>query len=518
MKQPIIALFIASIFLISFSISVSAETIVYDDFSGDEMDLGKWHIKCGFSIYPCPDEYYLDTSEEVYHIAQLGSGESRLILTMTNYSFSDEKLEYDVNYVSGSGNRMQHTYIDEKSLESYMQEQYGCSYCGGIGYWNNPMSIGNDFGIYHYEISFTETGIDVAVTRPDSSVWTTTVDIDQTSLEPPYEIGVMSATGHNGIMHFDYDNVVITTEEPSGEYEVDNNTVALWHLNEGEGDTAFDETGVNHGTINGAIWDMNCFYGKCLNFDGEDDHVIVPDGDSLDLTTEGTLEAWIKTPGGEYGGIVGKATNYFGDTFAYSFQQNTAVHGGRLMLVFSSGGSGHCQEIIGNTPITDNQWHHVAATWNGTVINIYIDGDLDASVPQTCSPWVTNFPLHIGNLGGANTPQDTFLGKIDEVRISNIARDFEIDEEEPSDLEERVAALEERVTVLEGMMVAVQDGLDALSGAFYDFVDMIISFLSHQPNGIKKQMICGYMEDEGLTEYSALGLNCEINNNGNCFC
>ncbi|MFH1824235.1 MAG: hypothetical protein ABH873_03300, partial [Candidatus Firestonebacteria bacterium] len=303
MKQSIFILFIASIFLISFSINVSAETFVYDDFSGPELDLSKWFFETELDPYAegHPDEYYVDTALQNYHVKQNTQSNRQLLVSMSRILQPGETLEYDVDYVSGDGNRVTTFHINYvpngRSLGYYMSEQYGCSYCGFIGFWNSPGSIGNDFGLYHFKIEFVDDFMRVHVTKPDSSVWTTVIYGNQTSLEAPYKFTFESRTGHNGIMHFDYDNFVIIAngEEPSGEYEVDDNTIALWHFNEGNGTIAYDETGVNHGTINGAVWDMNCFYGKCLNFDGEDDYIAVPDDDSLTFY-EGnfTIEAWFK--------------------------------------------------------------------------------------------------------------------------------------------------------------------------------------------------------------------------------
>jgi hypothetical protein len=202
-------------------------------------------------------------------------------------------------------------------------------------------------------------------------------------------------------------------------YIVDNNTAALWHFNEGSGSTVHDETGMNNGAIFGAAWTDGRF-GNALNFDGYDDYVVVPDDNSLDITSQGTLEAWINSkPGGTgYAHIISKAMGNGAGQWTYHFEYNVPVYGGRLRIAFSQGGR-HCQEVIGNTPVNDNNWHHVAATWNGTEINIYVDGILDVSAPQTCSPWVTTHQLQIGHL--PNTP-DYFSGVIDEVRISNKAR------------------------------------------------------------------------------------------------
>ena len=67
-------------------------------------------------------------------------------------------------------------------------------------------------------------------------------------------------------------------------------------LDEGFGTTAHDESSAhNDATISGATWadeDM-CKTGRCLQFDG-DDYLEIDDDNTLDLTNEMTMEAWVK--------------------------------------------------------------------------------------------------------------------------------------------------------------------------------------------------------------------------------
>ena len=82
---------------------------------------------------------------------------------------------------------------------------------------------------------------------------------------------------------------------PTSEYDVDSDTVALWHFNEGTGATITDETtNDNDGTIYGATWDSGKF-GSALTFDGSNDYASVTYDGSLNLPVSGlTIEAWIK--------------------------------------------------------------------------------------------------------------------------------------------------------------------------------------------------------------------------------
>jgi len=126
--------------------------------------------------------------------------------TIQNYKFkSGEILEFDTHYVSGYGNRKSEITIDGNIL-SHILHNEGCYWCGAIGYWNHDMSIGNEFGTYHYKVEFMDNVIGIAVTKPDGTVWSTGVR----GFSPPYKIGVETSNGDNGISEFDYENFVIT--------------------------------------------------------------------------------------------------------------------------------------------------------------------------------------------------------------------------------------------------------------------------------------------------------------------
>ena len=95
--------------------------------------------------------------------------------------------------------------------------------------------------------------------------------------------------------------------------------------------------------------------------------------------------------------------------------------GGNGIVNFNIG-NGSLHEI--NTPVNSvqlNQWHHVAATYDGNTMKIYIDGEL--AVQSSASFTIgnaNNSNLLVGDSPGF--PGRVFNGKIDEVRIWNIAR------------------------------------------------------------------------------------------------
>jgi hypothetical protein len=76
------------------------------------------------------------------------------------------------------------------------------------------------------------------------------------------------------------------------------------------------------------------------------------------------------------------------------------------------------------TALAAQQFYHLACTWDGVQVRLYVDGVVTASVSQTITPTANTSPLYIGQYGGN---VDRFAGAIDEVRVYNaVLTDAEI--------------------------------------------------------------------------------------------
>ena len=190
--------------------------------------------------------------------------------------------------------------------------------------------------------------------------------------------------------------------------------VAAWGFNDGTGTTAADfSPNANNGTlVNGPTWTVGK-NGGALQFDGADDRVHVNDGNSLDLTSAATFEAWIYPTAAPSGWrtILQKEVD------AYFF---TASGGGSGNLP-ASGGTFNgtcCTLVVGSPALAANTWTHVAATYDGSQLRFYVNGNQVAATIVTGSYQVSSNPLWIG---GNAVYGEHFRGKLDDVRIYNRA-------------------------------------------------------------------------------------------------
>ncbi|RMH69902.1 MAG: T9SS C-terminal target domain-containing protein, partial [Gemmatimonadetes bacterium] len=157
--------------------------------------------------------------------------------------------------------------------------------------------------------------------------------------------------------------------------------------------------------------------GTALDFDGIDDVVTVADNNVLDLSSSGTLEAWIyPTVTNNYGGIIHKGDQPDFSDEAYTLQlwNDDRV----AFAIVNSGGTS--QTLFSTSTLTANQWYHVAATWDASGMSIYLNGTLDASNSTAITARNSAGGLNIGaQLNDASYP---FSGQIEEVRLFNTAR------------------------------------------------------------------------------------------------
>jgi uncharacterized repeat protein (TIGR01451 family) len=187
--------------------------------------------------------------------------------------------------------------------------------------------------------------------------------------------------------------------------------VAAYSFDEGSGTAVGDVSGAGHvGSITGATWTTAGKYGGALSFNGTSALVNVPDAPELRLTTRMTLEAWVN-PSATLSGwrdVIYKADDNM--LLEASTNQNRPAAAGTIGGAFA--------QALGPSAVLANTWTHLAATYDGTAVRLYVNGVQAASVARTGNLATSTNPLQIG---GDSIYGQYFRGLIDDVRIYNIA-------------------------------------------------------------------------------------------------
>jgi glucose/arabinose dehydrogenase/chitodextrinase len=186
------------------------------------------------------------------------------------------------------------------------------------------------------------------------------------------------------------------------------NLAAAYAFNEGLGTTTADASGNgNNGTIGSATWIPTGKYGNALSFNGTSARVTVPDSNSLDLTTGMTLEAWVfPTAGGGWRDVIFKTDDIY-------YLEGSSTGGPP-----ATGGT-FTSPLVGTSALPLNVWSHLSATYDGATLRLYAN-----AVQVASRPLATPISTSAGALtiGGDALFGQYFAGRIDEVRIYNVAR------------------------------------------------------------------------------------------------
>ena len=185
--------------------------------------------------------------------------------------------------------------------------------------------------------------------------------------------------------------------------------VAAYSFDEGTGTTASDDSGHgNSGTLQGAGWAVGR-RGSSATFDGISSLVTVPDSASLDLSNAMTLEAWVLPTS------IGNAWQ----TVLFKEQPANVVYS---LYASSTGGipassvfvSGSENDVRGPNGLQAGAWAHLASTYDGSVLRLYVNGVLAATQPIVGTLPASSGPLR---MGGNTIWPEWFQGRIDEVRV-----------------------------------------------------------------------------------------------------
>jgi glucose/arabinose dehydrogenase/PKD repeat protein len=191
--------------------------------------------------------------------------------------------------------------------------------------------------------------------------------------------------------------------------------VGEWGFNEGTGTTATDSSGRgNNGTTTGTTWSGSGRYGGALSFNGTSSQVTVPDANSLDLTTGMTVEAWVNpTTSANWRTVVLKEDRAASDLVYALYSAEPGAGPGGWVRINNLTSAARSPVAL---PV--NTWSHLATTYDGATLRLYVDGALVATQARTGPLPNSAAPLVIG---GNAIWGEYFAGRIDEVRVYNRA-------------------------------------------------------------------------------------------------
>lgn len=203
-----------------------------------------------------------------------------------------------------------------------------------------------------------------------------------------------------------------------------NGLTGWWKLNESSG-TIEDSSGQgNDGTYNGALYSRASGIGTAVGFNGSTDSITMGDADILNSNgTEAlTVSAWVKmTDTATYQSIISKqlqSGNYNG----WNVHKDDDEDGLGLSLMSDPS---NIIQVNGPTLISDNQWHHVLVTYDGSTnvsgVNLYVDGQLETGLTTSYDTYTTGSsdttaPFYIGI---SDTGAYPLSGDVDEVMVWN---------------------------------------------------------------------------------------------------
>ncbi len=152
-----------------------------------------------------------------------------------------------------------------------------------------------------------------------------------------------------------------------------------------------------------------------LDFDGSNDYVDC--GNSATVQRNGTqsftVEAWVKPTGGVWVAAVSKFVHTASNE-GYSLE---IFSDNKVSLLYGNNWS-DWNATTSTTALTPGVWSHIAATYDGSTVKIYINGNLSESAAWTDGVTDSGTSLLIGSRSGTTF----FLGQMDEVRVWTVAR------------------------------------------------------------------------------------------------
>ena len=206
----------------------------------------------------------------------------------------------------------------------------------------------------------------------------------------PGETGADSFTfvANDGLLDSNLATVNVTIADPM---------VGHWKADEESGTTLFDASGAgNDATVFGDTTWIAGKIGNAVQFDGTGDYATVPDNPTVDnMRRSITMATWVYPEKVDTQYLIRKAT--FDAFDGYELSLSTGGTTGQVFFVrFNQDSNANTYRLNSTTMYPINEWTHVAATYDGTDIRLYVNGVLNNTMAADVTIASNDLPLSIG--------------------------------------------------------------------------------------------------------------------------
>ena len=205
---------------------------------------------------------------------------------------------------------------------------------------------------------------------------------------------------------------LLCTSHSNGQVDA-GSVVAFWLFDEASGNVAKDNSGNGYDAdlIENPVW-VDGKFGNAIEFQGENYLEIRDSAQNLPFggSDPFTITAWVKNQGG--GTIIGKF--------------NGGIIGAYILTISGGGTVSFHREVdpwsfSGSMALPADDFGHVAVTYDGAEMKIYVNGEFDSSQERGPQNTDTVTPVLIGAHFQNDAPSEFFNGVLDEVALFDVA-------------------------------------------------------------------------------------------------
>ncbi|MBN1506074.1 MAG: hypothetical protein JW955_04465 [Sedimentisphaerales bacterium] len=198
--------------------------------------------------------------------------------------------------------------------------------------------------------------------------------------------------------------------------------VGHWAL---DGDATDSGPGKSNGTVNGNVAFIPGMFAQAAQFDGAGDYILIPSNTGIQLrggTGEYSVAVWVKPDdtGDHLILLQGLGCSTWGSWFLGLGGPEPDATRYPNMLVFGVRSTGAAAYTGVMADAVAGEWVHVAASYDGAVLTLYLDGQEQQSIETNTMPGANTDGFYIGGDPGCNG-RVWYAGLVDDLYIYNRA-------------------------------------------------------------------------------------------------